>query len=337
MCRKQNGLKGFIYFFTVLFLIFGAGNAFAFHGNESINTENPREAAQTVTQSVETAIKNKTVPSVGSGVGISAGDSEMLYGLWADISYNSYNFDGLLPNGNRDDNDTDLWVGIVGIDRVFGKFLIGLAINYENTSTDFTTNFYTSETESDGYSIIPYVAFKALDWLVLDAMYSYTQTDNDITISGMPGWDSDSYDSRRHTFAANINVYHEIGSFLLNPYIGYLYSDNEQDAIDAQTVPAGFPWATEFTSYFGQWRLGLGGNYAFTDSLEGYASIAYLNESTFGGTNTNPDRDDDEGEGTLGLSYYISNAFTLRAEAAFAFGRDDTDSWRSILNLTYSF
>jgi len=170
-------------------------------------------------------------------------------------------------------------------------------------------------------------------------MASYSKTRTDFTAAGADavGYGTDTFDSVRMSFAANLNKYYELSSCVLNPYIGYLYSRNKQESIDARTT-APVVWGPEFYPYFGQVRVGVNGYHSVGDQVELSAGVAYLQEITFdSGTSSNHSRDDDEVEGSLGVTFYVNDAFQIGLGGAMTFGRKNTDAYRAVINLSFAF
>jgi len=259
-------------------------------------------------------------------------------GVWVDVSSTKYDYSGIDNSGFVDKSDSSFMLAMAGYDRIIDKFLFGIAVGWEETETDFTSNLFTTKHRGDGYTIVPYIAFNLLEWLVIDGMVSYSKTDTNFTPAGPDavGYGPDTFDSVRTSYAMNINLYHKINILILNPYIGYLHSKNKQGRIDAR-VTAPMVWGTKFSSNFKQWKVGMNVYCAISDKIECYGGVAYFKEFSVGGTSISKSRDDDEVEGGLGLNFNINDRFQVGLNGVMSFGRSDTDAARIGINLGYIF
>ena len=165
--------------------------------------------------------------------GVAAGDHFNGWGFWGSFGYTNY--DGSLainaPIG-RVNYEGDIKSFLFGADKlVTDRLVLGLALGYEESEA-FT--FYNGgNNDSDGYTIAPYAAFFINDVISIDAAVGYTSLEYDtdrVSLASAGTTNIGSYDSDRLFASINLNATGQIGNVLLSTRVGYLYTQEEQDA-----------------------------------------------------------------------------------------------------------
>ncbi len=278
--------------------------------------------------------------------GVTAGDSYAGFGVWA--SYARANFAGDLVFARAKlayDGESDSIN--FGVDRLVGeRFLIGLAVGYENTAS--TTTFNGGETDTDGFSVVPYAAWLINDVFSVDFAGGYGSLDTDQNrISTIDGSQIDaSYDSKRLFFTANLNATAVRGNWVFGGQLGVLRSNEEQNAFTetGNAASAARLWMVrERDVSITQFVAGLDVGYALGGSgFEPYGRVAYRNDLSrdngveSGGlmpmfTQVQAD-DDDEWEVGGGIRYF-GNDVSGGLELFTTRGREAFENWSVLANV----
>lgn len=264
--------------------------------------------------------------------GHAAGDLLANIGVWG--SYNRSNFDS---NALTTPYDGNLNSFLIGLDTMpIENLIVGLGIGYENTDTD--TLFNGGGQNTQGYTVAPYIAYLLNDIFSADLSggYSGLNTDQDRIDPANGNTLSSSFDSDRWFVTANLNASLVRGSWVLGGRIGYLYSEEDQDAY----AEAGGPSAKMVNAR----HLDLGQGYAGVDLaynfgfLEPYATVTYYNDftrddGTGGGPGGGPGgpgpgpaagqpTDDDEIQAGFGVRYFGGNGVSATLEWLRTVGRE---------------
>ena len=160
------------------------------------------------------------------GEGKSAGGGERRVGVWTNVAYSNIEDD--LSSTAYDGNAYSL---LVGADyRVSDRFLVGLAIGYENIDLD--TTFNRGDIEADGFTVAPYAGYVINRYFTVDVSGGYTDSDTDMTrtspASGSPI--TGQMDSSRWFVGGNLNAHYRINRISLLGRAGLLYATENQDA-----------------------------------------------------------------------------------------------------------
>lgn len=160
------------------------------------------------------------------GEGKSAGGGERRIGVWTNIAYSNIEDD--LSSTAYDGNVYSL---LVGADyQVSDRFLVGLAIGYENIDLD--TTFNLGSIEADGFTIAPYAGYVINRYFTVDVSGGFNSSETDltrtspITSSVITG----QMDSSRWFVGGNLNGHYQVKRISLLGRVGLLYASESQDA-----------------------------------------------------------------------------------------------------------
>ncbi|MGR8918569.1 MAG: autotransporter outer membrane beta-barrel domain-containing protein [Gammaproteobacteria bacterium] len=277
-----------------------------------------------------------------TSVGLPAGDGMggSVFGLWASYSYSDFDSDFAFQ-GTSLAYDADAHNVLVGFDRLlWDRLLLGLSLGYQWVGVD--SDFNGGELDSDGYVIAPYAAVILNDIFSVDFSGGIAQVDYDQDrISPVDGTDIDAdFDGDRWFFATNLNALYVYGNFVLGARVGYLRTDEHQDAYleTGSTASANAGVLRTVTKRkIDLSQLAFGGEVAYAfDSLEPYFMATYVEDlsrddgNNAGGlpgnfTSVQPG-DDDEVQLNFGLRYYTEWGLTTTFEYQRVEGRKDFDS-----------
>jgi len=271
----------------------------------------------------------------GAIVGRSAGGSLAGWSLWTSYSHADFEADlpinsVVQPIASYDANQDSV---LFGADRLINdKWLLGLALGYENTDIDTAYNGGSNET--DGFTVAPYAAYLINNVFSIDTSAGYTtlnyETSRVDNVSG--GLITADFDSDRWFATANLNATVQRDRWLFGGRIGLLYTEETQDA-HRETGPNTARAIEERKLDLVQFVLGFDAAYSF-GQIEPYASFYYLNDLSrddgvgAGGLPgnvgaTQPD-DDDEFQVGAGLRYFGSGV-SASLEYNETFSRDRFD------------
>jgi hypothetical protein len=283
-----------------------------------------------------------TVGLFGADQGLAAGDDMggSVFGIWGSYSYNDFDSDFTFA-GTSLGYDADAHNGLLGIDRLFNdRFLLGMAFGYQSLETE--TFFNGGQQDSDGYTLAPYAAVLLNANWSIDVSGGYTWLDNDQDrVSPADGTNiSASFDSERWFVATNLNWMATVQQWLLAAKVGYLHTDEDQDAYleggSAASAVAGVLRTVQKRN-IDLSQVVVGGEIAYSAQLfEPFFRAEYRNDlsrddgNRAGGlpgafTAVQPN-DDDEVQLGVGFRYYTTWGVTTTFEYQRVEGRQDFDS-----------
>ena len=266
-----------------------------------------------------------------------------VFALWGSYSFSDFDSDFAFQ-GTSLAFDADAHNVLAGFDRLFAdRFLLGLAFGYQ--WVDSETDFNGGGQENDGFIVAPYAAVLLNDIFSVDLMGGYSPLEYDQDrISPADATDiSASFDADRWFVAANVNAFVSLGNWVLSAKIGYLYTEEKQDAYTetgSALSAAGVGGASlrsvakrniDLTQIIAGAEVG----YSF-GAFEPYAMVAFHEEldrdddESAGGlpgnfTSVQPD-DDDEVQFGGGIRYYTEWGLSTSLEYSRVEGRQDFDS-----------
>lgn len=256
-------------------------------------------------------------------LGLSSGDGSSTIGVWGLGTYS--NFESRASGGKY---DADAYNAFIGVDwRATPELLIGLAGGWGDLDLDKKDWGGNGSIKTDSqWTIMPYAAYNITDTTILDAAFGYTTSrykDSNNTTSA-------KYDSTSMTTSIGISQYYMVNDWTLSARLGYMYSDGEMDSYTLGGVYNPNP-----DVYLGQLSLKGKAAYAFSNGLEPYVGMEYRYDTQ---TSAIPvESDYDEFEGTLGLNWYVGNAWTLNVEGGTTLGREKYEAYRGQFNVRYEF
>ena len=264
------------------------------------------------------------------------------WNTWVDARYTDISDD-------RDGQDLDgeAQVVAVGVDRwVSEQAVAGVSFSVDSSRSD---NFGGAwDSDSDGFSISPYVAYRLSERWALDASLIWRWGDNDTELATLDG----SFDTRSFGGALNAHGQYRWGEALLRPTVSLFYSRERSDDYDLDGKILGIPvevevpgdsYSTGVASVSGEVSriyhtdhaglimpyAELGVDWAFEQPNDG----RYLNEDLEW-------EDPSDLTGTLrtGARWFVGEATLLEASAGYlSIGHDDLDIWEGRLYLSYRF
>jgi hypothetical protein len=268
--------------------------------------------------------------------GLSAGDADLPggWGLWF-ARYHAQ-FEGTDPTTPY---EADSRVLSLGVDRPLGDaWVVGLALNLEDTGT--RTSFNAGSQDTEGWGVAPYAAWLLSDRLSADASVGMTTTRTrqerlGLDPSGVAERITGSFDNQRWFGALNLTFEGGGPSWLWALRSGYLYVHETQDAHSEQgTGLAGQLLAPQ---QLGARRVHLGQVYAGgevalrIERFSPYLGAVYRHDvqrgsgievgGLPGGIGDPLTRDRDEVEFTYGFRW-IDRSVSAWVEALHTLGRD---------------
>lgn len=275
------------------------------------STEGTRNTVGTLAHDLKSGQSDESTAFLGESnmQGLAAGNHLAGWGFWATASYLNYEGDNNLEANTvtplaKVIYDADTKSVLFGADRLFyDRLVLGVAAGYEDT--DVFTFFNGGNTESDGYTVAPYMAYLINDTFSVDAAFGYSSLENDTDRLeiGTGSTLAADFDSDRMFFSTNINAATTYNDWYLSGRVGYLYSHESQDGYTetGSTGGAGNRTVGERDVHISQIIVGGEAAYNF-GKQEAYFGAAYVNDLSRGiGRNAGglpggvaPDFDDDD-------------------------------------------
>lgn len=286
----------------------------------------------------------------GEQTGLNAGDGMggSVFGLWGNYSYNDFDSDFAFQ-GTSLAYDADAHNVLGGFDRLFGeRVLLGVAFGYQWLETD--TRFNGGGQDSDGFTVAPYAAVLLSDIFSIDVSGGYSSLEYDQSrISPADGTGIEAnFDSDRWFVATNLNAFLPVDRFIFGAKIGYLYTEEDQDAYletgSTASANAGL-LRTVASRNIDLEQLVVGGEIAYDagNNFEPFFIVEYRNDlsrSNGNGAGGLPGNftavqagDDDEVQLSAGFRYYTNWGVTTSFEYQRVEGRKDFDSNLYMLTL----
>ena len=286
----------------------------------------------------------------GEQTGLNAGDGMggSVFGLWGNYSYNDFDSDFAFQ-GTSLAYDADAHNVLGGFDRLFGeRVLLGVAFGYQWLETD--TRFNGGGQDSDGFTVAPYAAVLLSDIFSIDVSGGYSSLEYDQSrISPADGTGIEAnFDSDRWFVATNLNAFLPVDRFIFGAKIGYLYTEEDQDAYletgSTASANAGL-LRTVASRNIDLEQLVVGGEIAYDagNNFEPFFIAEYRNDlsrSNGNGAGGLPGNftavqagDDDEVQLSAGFRYYTNWGVTTSFEYQRVEGHKDFDSNLYMLTL----
>ncbi|NNM00627.1 MAG: autotransporter outer membrane beta-barrel domain-containing protein [Gammaproteobacteria bacterium] len=271
------------------------------------------------------------------GSGIAAGDGfASPLGAWVSYTYADFEND-FAPTAFSGDRHT----GFAGIDfNPVEDFIFGLALGYE--SADQSTAFNGGESQTDGFTVLPYVGYAFNDTFSVDVSMGYTAVDiEQFRIFGGERISSE-VDADRFFWGGNLNGNRQLGNWFLSGRIGMIWAREYQDAYQETNEATGALLSVgEQTFKLGQWRVGGEAAYTWND-WEPYASATYqrdysATQFSIAGTGPQPSNDRDDLLFSAGIRYFGSNNLSGFFEYNRIISRDNYEEDNFSLLLRYDF
>lgn len=286
-------------------------------------------------------IENAQVARQTTGTGLAAGDGMgSVFAMWGSYAYNDFESD-FTSAGVPLGYDADSHNALGGIDRLFqGRYLLGLAFGYNAMDTD--TRFNGGNQDTDSYTVAPYAAVLLSDIFSIDIAGGYSWLDYDQSrLSPVDGTSiGASFDADRWFVATNLNAIMVVDKFVFGAKVGYLHTDEEQDAYAEAGSAASVAGGVVRT--LGQRDIDLsqvvvGGEIGYlAGAFEPFFTAEYRNDISRddgtaagglpGGFNTVQPDDDDEVQLGVGFRYYTAWGVTSTFEYQRVEGRSQFDS-----------
>jgi hypothetical protein len=292
-------------------------------------------------------VGTKHVSVDGAGTGLSGAATLEGIGVWAAISYTSFEDD--LVTTAMDGHTVS---GFVGIDKQFtDKLVIGLSVGRDDTSV--TTLFNSGNMDSEGITVAPYVAYELsshfpslpFDSLTADASVGFSKIDLDterqLVGGGVVLGDTDV---TRKFATATLTASKWFDMINLSGNVSYLRSHDSTDSyresfsVNAANATVGGAVVPSTESDLGQWNVGLRASY-WTQWAQPYIKATYEFDQNHPNVRSpnpnlpNPENDDDGFVVGGGVTVSILDWLSGSVDATTVQGREDFDSWTASGNL----
>ncbi len=270
------------------------------------------------------------VSAIGD-TGLSAGDAALTNALsvWASANYN--NAENSFPSIAY---DADTYGFSLGLDYAASDTVnVGAFLSYANTDTE--TPFNGGGSDTDAYTVGPYVSVMLNEIFTVDASIGYTFSE--IENRSVVGLVTVTGDQDAETWFASANISatkwfeNNIG---LTGRLGYSYSDSDNEAyVDSTGTPVA---ATE--SQLGQLQVAARVSY-YTENVLPYIGLTYVNDIDNERVIAAPlpSDDDDEFIANAGATFFGEGPLSGGIDVSYNFGRDDTDGFGIGANVNYRF
>ncbi len=161
---------------------------------------------------------------------------------------------------DRADTDEESEYGIfhVGVDYRYSRdMLLGVMLQVDKADSD--SKITTTETETDGWLVGPYLVKRFENGLVMDLLASWGKSKNELSINNAT---PDKYDTERFLFAGNITGTMTKGKWKIAPSAGLVYFKEKQESYtDSNGLSVGSQ-----TSGLGSINFGPTFSYEFSNS-----------------------------------------------------------------------
>lgn len=273
--------------------------------------------------------------------GLSAGDefiksdNAKKIGVWTQGDYSIIDRE---ETGLEMDGNSTLFV--VGADyQITDHFKAGLAGAWEKA--DLTTTYNLGSVDSNGFSVIPYIGYDALENWTVDAAVGYSQVSYETMRSkDVSGQVTGSFNGKRVFASANATGDYKIGDFGILPKAGVFYLKERQEQFNesnGELVEAS-------TLNFGRFTFGSKVGYAgFTEYgipyVKAYGEYDFKQPDSVLKSNNHYSNKEKFG-GVFGLGYEIETEDGLTASlegSTNSVGRSDLDIWNFTFRLRSTF
>ncbi|MBU4154071.1 MAG: autotransporter outer membrane beta-barrel domain-containing protein [Proteobacteria bacterium] len=175
----------------------------------------------------------KDFPSPGSSsaailpqgfISLAAGEQTMGVSTWANLGYNKIEDDFVLTA-----YDGSSTTGAIGADyQLNSKLTAGISLNFSDTDID--TVFNSGNSQTDGFTFMPYANFKVNDWLSVDvsAGHAWNETKNRRIEFG--SLVTGSQDSDGWIVAGNLNAQKWFNQMFASARAGLMYNQDERSS-----------------------------------------------------------------------------------------------------------
>ncbi|MBX3492234.1 MAG: autotransporter outer membrane beta-barrel domain-containing protein [Parvibaculum sp.] len=263
--------------------------------------------------------------------GLSAGDAALTQALsvWLSANYNNAenDFPGIAY-------DADTYGVSLGLDYTVSNTVnVGAFVSYSNTDT--TTPFNGGGSDTDSFTVGPYISVALTDIVSVDASvgYTFSKIDNRRVAGGL--LITGEQDASTWFGAVNLSATKWLDNNIgLTGRVGYSYSTSTNDAyIDSTATPV-----AETESDLGQLQVAGRVSY-YTESVMPYIGLTYVHDVERERIIAAPLPSDDRDEFILnaGLSFFGTGAVSGGLDLSYNFNRDDTDGFGVGANLSFKF
>ncbi|MDL2272262.1 autotransporter outer membrane beta-barrel domain-containing protein [Desulfovibrio sp. OttesenSCG-928-I05] len=330
---------------SLALLMLFAGSAFAADNVTVEAGEKTAETVQNITQqtaAVATAgitssimARTNTVMGVGGGLyspsgnaggsasGKSSGNGDNGVGVWAMGNYY------YLDKSGSGKYDGDLFMITAGVDKRFGRALVGVSFGGEWLDLDTKGG---GSFEYGGFNVTPYLSYMITDSVLADFSVGYTWLDNDVDSKDALGRKlSDDYDSWRLFTAGGVTKFWNYNAWNFSARLGALYLHQSDDGFNLKgnTNVDGF---RVNSSDYDLFQMQLGGRVGYTmGNITPFLGVTYYQDIAKSG------KDDDMAGGDLDLGVNIKNGpFSMGLTGTYGV-REDFQKVGGTLNFRYEF
>jgi len=282
-------------------------------------------------------------------------------GVWGNYSYSDIENDHDVIN-----SDTDVDTYMIGIDsKLTENFLIGAVISYEDidSTTKPDVNAFISigatslksTVDKNATTFTFYAGYKFTDTLNLDASVGFTpDVDIDQTTRALSPFGNSFYKAsstnERTTIALNLNKFWISDSYVIEGHVGYLYTEEQQEAyVAVDTLNPAFAGVIQTPQDLTLEQLNLRGRVTMLyGNFEPYAGLTIEYDTNSADENydfangfivaSEQLKNDDTGiVVSAGFDYYFQNNSSLNFEISTVEARDDVDNVTAQVGYRYNF
>ncbi len=269
--------------------------------------------------------------SVDYITGLAAGDEMQGISLWTNASYSTLENDHA-PTAY--DGDVTA-VSIGGDMRLSDQLMLGLSLGYD--VTDMETDANSGNSDTDGFSISPYIAYAITPEHSIDVMLGYARSRTDQVRFQTGTRITGDSDTTRRFISANYNYSRWVGLWNLGANAGYVWSRSKRETFTESdnTVNRGT------TTINGQFRLGVKAAY-WLDGIMPYASLTYEEDIIYARTEVGAGQEQFANDANgfsiaLGANIFGDGPLSGGFQVSTVRSRKDVESHTVSANLRYSF
>ncbi len=199
--------------------------------------------------------------------------------------------------------------------------VMGLALGYETQDTD--TFFNAGGQDSDGYTVVPYMALTVGERSSLDLAFGYSDINTKQFRTAAATRISSSVDSERYFVSGNYTSSQDYGNWHMTGQLGALWAKDTQDAFTESDGTLN----TRRSFKVGQWRIGGEAAYAW-GAFEPYARATFQYDFTrtsvaFAPGVATPKFDQTDVLAGFGVRYFADNGISGSLEYSTVLGREN--------------
>jgi hypothetical protein len=303
----------------------------AIHQEAITRTLSPINSHISNIQMLQSLVNAPQTAALNRATGLSAGDTVSGISLWGSTIYTDFEDD---DSNSKYDGD-GLSVSI-GADKSFmdGKLISGLSLAYDDSETD--SDFNSGGTDTDSFTISPYVSYMINDTYGLDFSAGWGEGDTDLHRNDILGdKNTGSQDSDHYFYSAGVSGNHWLKNFSLGWRVGYYHSWTRYDSYTETNKATGTTTKyNDSSNTIGQIAASGQVGYYLTSWMP-YFKLVYENEVSHSDPVAG---DDDDGfVWELGANFFGTGSLSGGVSVSTISGRGSYDNTTAMGRLSYSF